>query len=220
MSEECDIKEHVIATARVHPGETCGSWMMEGLLKYLLGDTKEAQECRSHIAFHIIPMLNPDGVVLGNYRCDVSGCDLNRKYVGTDQHLFPNIYNLKAKIRSIINKGQGKGGKKVLAFFDMHAHSKKKCVFIYGPHFPLHNENYFKTRIIPKLLSESTQMFRYYSCKFRNEKSKLKAARIVISTKFGIANSFTIEASFYGYIDNERKTIEFQREHYQTMVPL
>ena len=28
--------------------------------------------------FMIIPMMNVDGVVLGNFRCDVSGMDLNR----------------------------------------------------------------------------------------------------------------------------------------------
>lgn len=30
--------------------------------------------------FHIIPMINPDGVVAGNYRTSFSGRDLNRKF--------------------------------------------------------------------------------------------------------------------------------------------
>jgi len=62
----------------------------------------------------------------------------------------------------------------------MHGHSRKKNAFIYGPYYPLHQEKYFKMRIIPKLLSEETSKFRFFSCKFRIEKSKEKAARIVL----------------------------------------
>jgi hypothetical protein len=60
----------------------------------------------------------------------------------------------------------------ILTFIDMHGHSKKKNVFIYGPYYPLHNEKYLKMRVIPKLMDDRTHMFRFYSCKFRIEKSK------------------------------------------------
>jgi len=94
----------------------------------------------------------------------------------------------------------------VQAFIDIHGHSRKKSVFIYGPHFPLHNEKYIKMRVIPKLLSERTEMFRFYSCKFRIEKCKLKAARVVLWKQFSIMNCFTLEASFHGFLNNERVT--------------
>ena len=35
----------VVITARVHPGETNSSWMMEGLIKYLTSDKPHAQVC-------------------------------------------------------------------------------------------------------------------------------------------------------------------------------
>lgn len=47
-------------------------------------------------------------------------------------------------------------------------------------------------------------MFRFYSCKFRIQKSKLKAARVVLFKEFNIMNCFTLEASFHGYITKER----------------
>lgn len=88
---------------------------------------------------------------------------------------------------------------------------------MYGPAFPLHNERYFKSRVLPKLLDERSQMFRFYSCKFRIEKSKLKAARVVLFREFGIMNCFTLEASFHGYIAKDRSTVEMTVEHFEEM---
>lgn len=105
----------------------------------------------------------------------------------------------------------------MFAYIDMHGHSRKKNVFIYGPHYPLHSDKYFKMRIIPKLISDETQKFRYFSCKFRIEKSKEKAARIVLWREFNIMNCFTFEASFHGYFTEDRLTSEFTPEGFQSM---
>ena len=88
---------------------------------------------------------------------------------------------------------------------------------MYGPHFPLHNEKYLKMRVLPKLLDERTQMFRFFSCKFKIEKSKLRAARVVLFKEFGIMNCFTLEASFHGYMDKDRTTTELTIEDLEDM---
>lgn len=62
-------KKAIFITARVHPGETVGSWMMKGVLDFLTDpDNEDAQLLRDNFVFKIIPMLNPDGVINGNYR--------------------------------------------------------------------------------------------------------------------------------------------------------
>jgi len=70
----------VIISARVHPGETNASWMMRGILHFLTEATPEAERLRETFEFRIFPMLNPDGVINGNYRCNLAGNDLNRRY--------------------------------------------------------------------------------------------------------------------------------------------
>lgn len=71
-------KKTVILSARVHPGETPASWMMRGILDFLIGKSNEARTLRSLFVFKIVPMLNPDGVLYGNNRCSLAGVDLNR----------------------------------------------------------------------------------------------------------------------------------------------
>jgi hypothetical protein len=157
--------------------------------------------------------MNPDGVVVGNYRCSITGNDLNRKYLNADMNTQPNVNALKRLISTLVAQN-----KEIVAFIDLHAHSKKKSVFAYGPYFPLHNEKYIQQRLLPKILSERTQMFRYFGCRFRNDKSKRKAARLVIATEYNVMNSLTIESSFYAYVNKDRETVEMQREYYLIMV--
>lgn len=63
-------------TARVHPGETPASHAVHGLLQFLVGATPEAKALRRAAVWVIVPMLNPDGVSAGNYRCDAGALAL------------------------------------------------------------------------------------------------------------------------------------------------
>lgn len=71
--------------ARQHPGETPGSWVMDGILEFLCSqENTESFYLRDKFIFKIIPMVNPDGVIIGNYRTDLTGVDMNRNW------LYPN----------------------------------------------------------------------------------------------------------------------------------
>ena len=51
---------------------------MEGMIKFLVSDDINAIKLRDRFVFKIVPMLNPDGVTVGNYRCSLAAVDLNR----------------------------------------------------------------------------------------------------------------------------------------------
>jgi hypothetical protein len=40
-------------------------------------------------------MLNPDGVIVGNYRSSLAGVDLNRTYKHTVRDLYPTVHAVK-----------------------------------------------------------------------------------------------------------------------------
>ena len=62
-----------VMTSRVHPGETSASYVMKGIIKFLTGSSEEARRLRETFIFKLVPMLNPDGVVVGYYRCSLAG---------------------------------------------------------------------------------------------------------------------------------------------------
>lgn len=46
-------------------------------------------------------MLNPDGVAIGNYRCNLGGFDLNRVWQDPDPLLHPTIHATKALLQQL-----------------------------------------------------------------------------------------------------------------------
>lgn len=46
----------------------------------MVSDDETAKGLRELYVFKFVPMLNPDGVILGNYRTSLSGSDLNRQW--------------------------------------------------------------------------------------------------------------------------------------------
>ncbi len=64
---------------------------MRGILNQLIQNIPEINLLRKHIVFKIIPMLNVDGVVLGNFRTSLYGKDLNRLFRKQQLFLIPEV---------------------------------------------------------------------------------------------------------------------------------
>ena len=79
-------------------------------------------------------MVNPDGVVLGNYRRNLQGKDMNRHFFADensndfDAQTCTEVELIKSYMK--VKLAQKKDLK---LFLDIHSHSRKKSVFVYAP---------------------------------------------------------------------------------------
>ena len=108
-------------------------------------------------------MLNPDGVVAGNYRTSLFGRDLNRTFDQCRRFAFPETYYL----LQLVGELREAHKKRFSWYVDLHGHSVKKNVFMYGPDFSIQHGNYELCRELPRILGSLTSLFRFYSCIFR-----------------------------------------------------
>ena len=164
-------KKNVLITGRIHPAESNSSYALKGFLEFLCSDHKYAVEIRKVVNFYIIPMINPDGVILGNSRTSAAGRDMNRMFIETDVELFPEISQLKSFTGRFLRYNE------ILMYYDFHGHSRKKNTFFYGPSYNLGHPNYYKCRILPKLIEKKINAFRYYSCLFAISEEKKTTGR-------------------------------------------
>ncbi|XP_023167196.2 cytosolic carboxypeptidase Nna1 isoform X3 [Drosophila hydei] len=204
-------KKSIVVSARVHPSETPSSWMMKGLMDFITGDSTVAKRLRHKFIFKLVPMLNPDGVIVGNTRNSLTGKDLNRQYRTVIRETYPSIWYTKAMIRRLIEECG------VAMYCDMHAHSRKHNIFIYGCENKRNPEKRLTEQVFPLMLHKnSADRFSFESCKFKIQRSKEGTGRIVV-WMLGITNSYTIEASFGGSSLGSRKGTHFNIQDYEHM---
>ena len=50
-------------------------------------------------------MLNPDGVVVGNYRCSLAGVDLNRVWDKPQREVHPTVFHARRLLEALCDAG-------------------------------------------------------------------------------------------------------------------
>ncbi|NWH63440.1 CBPC2 carboxypeptidase, partial [Geococcyx californianus] len=186
-------KRAVVLSARAHPGETGSSWVMRGFLDFLLSTHADAQLLRRLFLFKVVPMLNPDGVVVGNSRCSLAGRDPNRAYGMADGSAFPGVWHLRALVERVLAE------REVVLYCDFHGHSRKNNVFMYGcDGGGVGTAVRLRQRVFPLMLSKNApDKFSFPSCKFQVQRSKAGTGRVVL-WRLGVSNSYTMEVAFSG----------------------
>ncbi|XP_012290100.1 cytosolic carboxypeptidase 6 isoform X2 [Aotus nancymaae] len=186
----------VFITGRVHPGETPSSFVCQGIIDFLVSQHPIARVLREYLVFKIAPMLNPDGVYLGNYRCSLMGFDLNRHWLDPSPWAHPTLHGVKQLIIQMYNDP-----KTSLEFYiDIHAHSTMMNGFMYGNIFE-DEERFQRQAIFPKLLCQNAEDFSYSSTSFNRDAVKAGTGRRFLGGLLDHTSyCYTLEVSFYSYV--------------------
>ena len=185
--------------------------MMRGVIQFLTGNTETARALRDRFVFKIVPMLNPDGVIIGNTRCNLAGRDLNRQYKNVIKEAFPPVYQTKMMVKKMMEEGS------IGMYCDFHAHSRKFNIFMYGCENRRHSDKFLKEQIFPLMLHKNaSDKFSFESSKFNIQRSKESTGRVVF-WNMGIMNSFTLEASYGGSNLGSRAYTHFTTGDYQAL---
>ncbi len=98
-------KTRVWIHARTHPGETPGSWQLDGLIDALTAATPQGQALRSASAFYIVPFSNPDGVYGGYSRSNARGINQEVNWDQPDSLTGVEVQALRTALQELWSKG-------------------------------------------------------------------------------------------------------------------
>lgn len=98
-----------------------------GIIEFLLSADPEAVLLRDSVVFKIVPMLNPDGVFLGNYRSNYLGLDLNRHWKYPTLWSGPSIHATKGLLLGLRDAPDGT----LDMYVDIHSHSTAANSFLF-----------------------------------------------------------------------------------------
>ena len=134
-------------------------------------------------------MANPDGVIHGNSRCNISGLDLNRNWQEELlRELTPETFGLRKYLWKL-KKSPG-----IHMLIDLHGHSKKYPILYFRM-----NSFFFCSRpeigslgyLFPFLASKIESIFDFSSCTFNTTPDKLNTLRCQLSQS-GMPNCYTL----------------------------
>ena len=222
--DELANKKSIIFTARVHPGESNGSYVIQGVIEYLLSNDPGAKNLRKNFIFKIVPMLNPDGVIRGNFRMNILGKDLNRMWDEPSENICPTIFNTVKMIKKTLDS------RDIYFFCDFHGHSNKHNFFLYSCKSKYEYLQLDENTIIPNpqkykltfyelvfqfILNKENTFLDRFSCTNKINPSKTKTSRAILKNKFNVDFSYCLESSIAAMKTKEGNTIPFTINTYK-----
>lgn len=121
-------KRRVYIHARTHPGEVQSFWVTNEMIKELLSDSEIADLIRKHCIFHVVPMYNPDGVMLEYPRENANQIDIESNW--NKSVLEVEVVALKNRFKELMNESNP-----IEVALNMHSAYACKRYFVY------HHEN-------------------------------------------------------------------------------
>ena len=186
-----DNRKAIIIIARQHPGETVGSYVMQGCLDFLMGNSDEAKKLRQIYLFKIIPIMNPDGSLVGNSRTSFAGCDLNRRWQKVNELIHPEVFYTKQMILKLAEQ------RNIAFIIDFHGHFGTYNALFYGNY----KQNKKTCKLFPYICSKLSKIISFQQSTFSMPRYKKSTERISLFNELEDEdndNIVCVETSFFG----------------------
>ena len=201
-------KKVIVLMARSHPGEAASSYVLKGFMEELIHaeSNVKCQFLRDNFTFLVFPMINPDGVSVGNSRSALCGNDLNETWSQPDRFVHPEVYYAK-KILSKLKKDN-----EIIFAADFHANFEQSGIFLYGSSYQLPAKAAKEQKDFLALLGETVSYFSPSKCRLIAPTEKRESASVVLNRELGVQHSYSIQVSTSQSLDES----PFNVENYET----
>ncbi len=114
-------KKRIWIHAGIHPSENTGYFMVEGLVDLLLSSDPDSFNLLGNSIINIIPMANPDGVVLGNYRTNSFSDNIENNWFAPYTNSEASIAAMRAQIEQFMGTAASPGANPIEVVLNLHA---------------------------------------------------------------------------------------------------
>jgi hypothetical protein len=179
-------KKSVWILARQHAGETPASYVAEGIVRTLAGSDLPSLEST---AYHVIPLLDVDGVFHGRYGKDEEPVDFNRDW--RDHPVRPEIIALQRAIRAAHHQAP------ISCVIDLHAphHGDTSCYAFGNPAGDSKGAE-LQTSLIRYLANEGPETVGFRETDLRNDYRPERSAREYLARTLDVP-VITFEISYH-----------------------
>ncbi len=114
-------KSRVWIHAGIHPAETTSYFVVEGLVAWLLSGDPAAEALLDTTIIDIVPMANPDGVFLGNYRTSSRSVNLENEWIRPYNSTEPELVALRTAIEGHQGTAANPGSNPIEVVLNLHS---------------------------------------------------------------------------------------------------
>lgn len=114
-------KKRVWIHAGIHPSETTSYFTVEGFVEWLLSGDPFAEVLLDRSLIELLPMVNPDGVFLGNYRTTANSVNLENEWTSPYASTQPEIVALRTAIEGYMGTVASPGSNPIVVLLNLHS---------------------------------------------------------------------------------------------------
>jgi hypothetical protein len=114
-------KRRIWIHAGIHPAETTSHLMVEGLFDWLSSGDLRAEALLDAALIEVVPMANPDGVFLGNYRTNANSSNLEAQWSAPYNSPQPELVALRTAIEGYMGTVANPASNPIEVLLNLHA---------------------------------------------------------------------------------------------------